>query len=174
MEGFTVQRHFFISLILNSINFNRGKESVTYSGTLKEMRSRVLKPNDERCMVHIGYLMYALSENECYQDCIDEFKKINKKWLAFETSERPGSLGRVFSSYAKSLYFTNKKREAMSYQEISLAITLQMAGDRKNEFVKECALFLRTILADLGEWKSLRNLEDRYYLKPLPKDPAEK
>lgn len=165
---------FYISLILNSINFNKGKEAVKYAEKFKEMRCMILKPDDEKNLAHIAYLMCAFSINENHKNCIDIFKSINKKWLDHENSKMPGSIGRVYASYARSLYYTDKKREAMSYQELALAITAHLTEGRKNELVEEEALFLRTILADLGEWKSLRNLEDRYYLKPLPKNPAEK
>lgn len=165
---------FYMALILNSINSNKKSDALKFAKKFEELRKEILRTDDEKNIVHVSYTMRALSINNEHVKCIDDFKKIDKKWLDIEITKYPGALSRVLSSYSRSLYYTNKKRDAMSYQELSLAITAHLTEGRKNELVEEDALFLRTILADLGEWKSLRNLEDRYYLKPLPKNPAEK
>jgi hypothetical protein len=57
-----------------------------------------------------------------------------------------GAVCRSYSSYARSLFCTNKKREAMAYQELALALQAQFYSERKNENVEEEALFLQALL----------------------------
>lgn len=161
---------FYLLLIENSIHLNKANEALVFARKLEKLRTLSLNPGDERNMVHMSYLMNALSKLGKHEECISLFKKLKEEWLETESEKILSAVARAYSSYAYSLFCTGKKREAMSYQELSLAIMFNLCGDSKDEFVVEEANKLRTILADLGEWKSLRNLEERYFLKPLPKN----
>ena len=163
-----------VMLAAKALKTQQYDKAIRYAEDANKSRSIILKKDDERIIIPVSYLMAALVKTKKYNECINKFKEIDKKWLESESPKVVGSVDRVYSAYAQALFATGKKREAMSYQELSLALIAGIFDNKYHEDITEEANLLRTMLADQGEWKSLRNLEERYKLKPLPKNPAEK
>jgi hypothetical protein len=80
---------------------------------------------------------------------------------------------RIFSSMATVYSRQNKLTNAIAMQEMAVAALGGLFRNDKSQ-IKEQALVLRELLAKNKEFTSMRNLEERFKLPPLPPQTGEK
>ncbi len=80
---------------------------------------------------------------------------------------------RIFSSLATAYAKLDKLTNAISMQEMAVAAACELFNSDSPQ-AKEQAQVLRDLLAKNREFTSLRNLEDRFKLQPLPLQKGEK
>jgi len=80
---------------------------------------------------------------------------------------------RIFSSMATVYVRQNKLTNAIAMQEMAIAAACEIFNSDSPQ-AKEQALILRELLAKNKEFTSMRNLEDRFKLTPLPQQKGEK
>ena len=107
-------------------------------------------------------------------ECLDLFKSAPKNWLSSDELPLQGPRCRVYEAVANSYWKTGKKQTALAYQEMAATIALTYFSDTENFIVKEQANILRDMYIKIGDWRSLRNMEERFKLKPIPKNQEEK
>lgn len=111
---------------------------------------------------------------------ISDFKKAQETLDGFKNKDVEAKCKGMYIPL--SLYYStasllsernNKLLNAVAFQELALANLVQFRGKESPE-VKTEAIRLRDLMANRNEWTQLRNLEERYGLKPLPIQPGEK
>ena len=80
---------------------------------------------------------------------------------------------RIYSSMATVYARQNKLTHAIAMQEMAVAALGEMFRKDKTQ-AKEQAQILRDLLAKNREFTSMRNLEERFKLQPLPLQNGEK
>ena len=80
---------------------------------------------------------------------------------------------RIYSSLATAYAKLDKITDAIAMQEMAVAAACELFQSNSPQ-AKEQALILRDLLAKNKEFTSMRNLEDRFKLQPLPLQNGEK
>ena len=144
------------------------------SKILKSKYELIFGENDLAYFSQLSFLITGLSGESRHIECLDLFKTAPKNWLNSEDVPLQGPRCRIYEAVANSYWKTGKKQTALAYQEMAATIALSRFSDTEYFIVKEQANILRDMYFQMGDWKSLRNLEVRFKLKPLPQNPAEK
>jgi hypothetical protein len=108
-----------------------------------------------------------------FSDEIFIFNKIPFKFTDELNSSFSKQQFRIFSGMSDVWEYKENNAKSLAYQELAL-VSISATKDVSDSDVIDEAKKLRDKNEKAGEWKSLRNLEDRYKLKPLPRNPTEK
>ncbi len=116
-----------------------------------------------------SFYLLSLSKNKKYDEALKLFEKIPR---AFTEGYKRGierQQFRIFSGMADVWRSKNKLVTAIAFQELAV-VALTDVYDKTNAKVQDEAYKLRNLLVENKEWSTIRNLEIRYNLKPLPKN----
>lgn len=166
---------FYIVKCANLRQMKKFKDLYKASQELNLLRLKITK--NPESTVFIGPAAYefeALRGLKRHNEVLERFKKIPDKLLETESRHYLEGISMIYSCVATS-YFENKKFDlACIYQEMALAKAYSCYENRNNpSFLRE-AVKLQSYFTKTGNFKQLHDLEERYNLKPLPKNPAEK
>jgi len=159
---------------LNSKFKNKYSLLIKDSKILKSKYDLIFGESDDTYFVYVSFLISGLSGEGRHLECLELFKSAPKNMLDSDNISMQGPRCRIYEAVANSYWKTGKKQTALAYQEMAATIALSRFSNTENFIAKEQANILREMYAQMGDWKSLRNMEDRFKLKPLPQNSAEK
>lgn len=126
--------------------------------------------------VHLSpysFLVFLYAKKGQFNKAFEIFKKIPEKFTDEFHEELAMRQYRIFSGMADVWENKGNPKNSIIYQELAL-LAISASYDVSDSEVIDEAKKLRDKYEKAGEWKSLRNLEERHKLKPFPKNPAEK
>lgn len=170
---------FLDQLILSQVenHMRQGEYQLSYTLSLKslKMREQLCENQEDPFMLSpMAYKFKSLVGLKEYGRIIQDFKNIPLSLIELNDRGYQFIISEICSSVAKAYFETNKVDLCVVYQELAVSKIYSIAFDRKHPFVKKEAIILQTYLAKKGDWAAVRTLEERYELKPLPKDAKEK
>ncbi len=127
--------------------------------------------------IHLGassYEIQALCGLKNHSAVIDLFKKIPQSLLDVSERKYLSGISNIYSSVSVSYMHFDKIDLSIACQEMALSKMYEFCLNRDAPEVFEQAEKLRDILVKKGELGSMRIIEERYKLKPLPKQIGEK
>jgi len=107
---------------------------------------------------------FLLKKYDRIEECV---KILGYSYITDLDNKKHVPLFRINETLAKYYHIKGKLTNAISHQEIALAHISRLAP-KDSEEVKAVATDLRNMLKQNNEIQAMRNLEERYNLKPLP------
>lgn len=148
------------------------KKYIDYSKLVYEYQ--IKNTDDEETILSpSSHLLFAYAKNKQFENAIIIFNKIPLKFTDDLNRDFSKQQFRIFSGMSDVWEYKENFAKSLAYQELAL-IAISATKDISDSEVIDEAKKLRDKYEKAGEWKSLRNLEERHKLKPLPKNPAEK
>lgn len=123
--------------------------------------------NEKFLVTPVSFLMKSSLMQKKYDKFEDYKKLISYDYISNFNTSMSTPFFRINESLARYYLKNGKLISAISHQEIALAIQSGVFS-KDSEQVKTVAVELRNMLKQNNEIQTMRNLEERYNLKPLP------